>query len=69
MRFALTAFAVAAALAAGLQSAGAVHNAQYCMHGASGNDCSFHTWKQCMAAAHGHTTHCIQNPRWRLRTR
>ena len=41
--------AVAAALAAGLQPAGAVHNDRYCMR----SDCSYHTMKQCLASAHG----------------
>jgi hypothetical protein len=39
--------AVAAALAAGLQSAGAIHNDRYCMR----SDCSYHTMKQCLASA------------------
>ena len=39
--------AVVAALAAGLQPAGAVHNDRYCVR----DDCSYHTWKQCMASA------------------
>jgi hypothetical protein len=54
--------AVAAALAAGLQSANAVHNARYCVRG----DCSFNTLHQCRAAAHGHG-HCTTNPRWHRR--
>jgi hypothetical protein len=52
--------AVAAALAAGLQPAGAVHNDRYCMRG----DCSYHTWEQCMASASGHGAHYRKNPRW-----
>jgi len=84
MRLALIAFSMAVALAAGLQSAGAVHNAlsaglavsrsavhnaRYCMQGGLGKDCSFNTRKQCMAAAHGHTSPCVENPRWRRRNR
>jgi hypothetical protein len=52
--------AVAAALAAGLQPAGAIHNDRYCMR----SDCSYHTMKQCMASAHGLGGRCFQNPRW-----
>ena len=61
MRLAFIAvLAVAAALAAGLQSAGAVHNDRYC----TGDDCSYHTFAQCKASAHGHGPHCRKNPRW-----
>jgi hypothetical protein len=56
----ISALAIAAALAAGLQSAGAVHNDRYCHR----SDCSFHTWQQCMASARGLGGHCRQNPRW-----
>jgi hypothetical protein len=56
--------AVATALAAGLQSADAVHNARFCVRG----DCSFNTWHQCRAAARG-VGHCRENPRWRARRR
>jgi hypothetical protein len=54
--------AVAAALAAGLQPAGAVHNDRYCVR----DDCSYHTWKQCMASAHGHAPNCRKNPHWHV---
>ncbi|HEY7298984.1 MAG TPA: DUF3551 domain-containing protein [Xanthobacteraceae bacterium] len=72
------AFAVIAALAAGVQSAGAVHNvlaaglavsrgavhnARYCLRGGSRDNCSFNTWKKCMAAARGHNSRCVENPR------
>jgi hypothetical protein len=70
MRLALTVLAVAAALAVGLQSAGAVHNARYCMRGGSTLDCSYNTREQCRAAMHGHHTHtCIENPRLHHRNR
>ena len=56
--------AIAAALA-GLQPAGAVHNDRYCMRGRSGGaDCSYHTWAQCRASAHGLGGHCMENPNW-----
>jgi len=55
---------VAAALAAGLQSASAVHNARYCTRGST-THCAFNTWDQCMASARGHHSHCVVNPRWR----
>ena len=58
--------ALAAALAAGLQPAGAVHNDRYCMRGSSAMDCSYHTRAQCMASAHGLGGHCILNPRWHV---
>jgi hypothetical protein len=61
MRLAIIAVvAVAAGLAADLQSAGAVHNARWC----AGNDCAFHTRDQCMATARGHTRTCRENPHW-----
>jgi len=60
--------AVAAALAAGLQPAGAVHNDRYCLRGqGGGEDCSYHTRAQCAASAHGLGGRCIENPRWRTR--
>ena len=47
MRLAFIAvLAIAAALAAGLQPAGAVHNDRYCMQGRSAEDCSYHTRAQ-----------------------
>jgi len=60
----LAVLAIAAALAAGLQPAGAVHNDRYCMQGRSAEDCSYHTRAQCMASAHGLGGRCFQNPRW-----
>jgi hypothetical protein len=57
--------AVAAALAAGLQPAGAIHNDRYCMRGSSAEDCSYHTMKQCLASAHGLGGRCFENPSWR----
>jgi Protein of unknown function (DUF3551) len=63
MRLAVIAVvAVAAGLAADLHSAGAVHNARWCV----GNDCAFQTWDQCMATARGHARTCRENPRWRV---
>jgi hypothetical protein len=59
----ISALAIAAALTAGLQSAGAVHNARYCLRSA----CSFNTWQQCTASARGVGGHCRENPRWRGR--
>jgi Protein of unknown function (DUF3551) len=68
MRLAVIAvLAVAAAFAAGIQSAGAIHNARFCVRGNSGLDCAFHTRAQCMATAHGHSHTCVENPRWRGR--
>jgi Protein of unknown function (DUF3551) len=65
MRLSIAALAIAAALAAGLQPADAIHNARYCMQGRSGGtDCAFHTRQQCLASAHGLGGHCIENPRW-----
>lgn len=69
MRLVLIAvLAIAAALAAGLQPADAVHNARYCLRGGSaGLNCAFNTREQCMATARGHRRTCIVNPRWRAR--
>ena len=63
MRLILISALAIAALAAGLQSAGAIHNARYCLR----SNCSFNTWQQCTASARGLGGHCRQNPRWNSR--
>ena len=63
---AIAILAIAAALAAGLQPAAAVHNARYCLQGRSGgSECAYNTMQQCRATAHGLGGHCIENLRWR----
>ena len=74
MRSALIGLAtVAAALAAGVLSGSAQEsffNKQFCAMSAGGdtvspfNDCSFHTWDQCVASARGLGRWCTTNPWW-----
>ena len=77
MRLAIIGLAtIAAALAAGVQSGSAQYNGgsffneQFCAMSAGGdtvtpfNDCSFHTWDQCVASARGLGRWCTTNVWW-----
>jgi hypothetical protein len=74
MRLALMGLvAVAAALAASVQSASAQEsffNERFCTRSTSGEqtgpmDCSFRTWQQCLESACGLGRFCMENPFWR----
>ena len=74
MRLALIGLAtIVATLAADVQASSAEESffsRRYCMRGGDDDssgipDCSFNTWEQCRATAHGLGRYCSENPYWR----
>ena len=70
MRSALIGVAtIAAALAADARSGSAQEsffNERFCVSGGEDDvlDCSYRTWRQCIASARGLTNVCVENPWW-----
>ena len=69
MRLALTGLVMAAALTAAAQSGRAQEsffNERFCVSGGEDDvrDCSYRTWRQCIASARGLTNVCVENSFW-----